>query len=70
LKAFQSNCQSAREKLEKINFQNHSADVVEMFNDFQGIQKKHFEWAKEVEKFDSSNKLLEKQRYKYPADWL
>lgn len=41
-----------------------------MINDFQGIKKKHFEWSKEVEKFDSSNKLLERQRYKYPADWL
>lgn len=41
-----------------------------MINDFQTIKKKHFEWAKEVEKFDSSNKLLERQRYKYPTDWL
>lgn len=70
LKAFHANCQTARAKLEKINFQNLSADIVDMINDFQSIKKKHFEWAKEVEKFDSSNKLLERQRYKYPSDWL
>ncbi len=70
LKAFYANCQNSRAKLEKINFQNLSADIVDMINDFQTIKKKHFEWAKEVEKFDSSNKLLERQRYKYPTDWL
>jgi dynein heavy chain 1 len=41
-----------------------------MVNEFQNIKKKYNEWSKEVEKFDSSNKLLERQRYKYPADWL
>jgi len=41
-----------------------------MVNDYQIIKKKYMEWAKEVEKFDSSNKLLERQRYKYPAEWL
>lgn len=29
-----------------------------MVNDYQTIKKKYIEWAKEVEKFDSSNKLL------------
>lgn len=28
------------------------------------------EWSNEVETFGSGNKLLERQRYKYPADWL
>lgn len=28
------------------------------------------EWSQEVEKFQSGNKLLERQRYKEPADWL
>lgn len=46
LKAFYANCQNARAKLEKINFQNLSADIVDMINDFQYIKKKHFEWAK------------------------
>ena len=41
-----------------------------MVNEFQTIKKKYIEWSKEVEKFDSSNKLLERQRYKYPSDWL
>jgi tryptophan 2,3-dioxygenase len=26
----------------KINFQNLSADIVDMINDFQSIKKKHF----------------------------
>jgi len=38
-----------------------------MVNEYQIIKKKYIEWSKEVEKFDSSNKLLERQRYKYPA---
>jgi dynein heavy chain 1 len=41
-----------------------------MVTDYQAIKRKYIEWAKEVEKFDSSNKLLERQRFKYPADWL
>jgi len=49
---------TAKNKLEKINFQNLSADIVEMVNEFQTIKKKYNEWNKEVEKFDSSNKLL------------
>jgi dynein heavy chain 1 len=41
-----------------------------MVNEFQIIKKKYLEWSREVEKFDSSNKLLERQRYKYPSDWM
>jgi dynein heavy chain 1 len=70
LKSFFANCQNARGKLEKINFTNISADIVDMVNEFQIIKKKNLEWTKEVEKFDSSAKLLERQRYKYPTDWL
>jgi dynein heavy chain 1, cytosolic len=70
LKSFFNNMLTAKGKLEKINFQNLSADIVEMVNEFQGIKRKYNEWCKEVEKFDSSNKLLERQRYKYPADWM
>ena len=46
--------QLSKAKLEKINFQNLSADIVEMVTEFQGIRKKYLEWSKEVEKFDSS----------------
>ena len=70
LRSFFNNVQLSKAKLEKINFQNLAADIVEMVTEFQGIKKKYLEWSKEVEKFDSSNKLLERQRYKYPADWL
>lgn len=70
LKTFFNNLQNAKSKLEKIDFKNVTADIVDMVNDYQNIKKKYMEWAKEVEKFDSSNKLLERQRYKYPADWL
>ena len=70
LKSFYANCQNSRSKLEKINFTNLSADIVDMVNEFQTIKRKHLEWSKEVEKFDSSGKLLERQRYKYPSDWL
>jgi len=41
LRAFYKNLQSARTKLEKINFQNLSADIVEMITDFQDIKRKH-----------------------------
>lgn len=41
-----------------------------MVNEYQSIKKKYIEWQKEVDKFDSSNKLLERQKYKYPSDWL
>ena len=70
LKTFFNNIQNSKGKLEKINFQNLSADIVEMVNEFQAIKKKYLEWSKDVEKFDNSNKLLERQRYKYPSDWL
>jgi dynein heavy chain 1 len=41
-----------------------------MITDYQDIKRKHLEWSQEIEKFSSGNKLLERQRYKYPADWL
>lgn len=70
MKTFFNNVLNAKNKLEKINFQNLSADIVEMVNEFQTIKRKYNEWTKEVEKFDSSNKLLERLRYNYPAGWL
>lgn len=70
MKTFFNNLQNSKAKLEKIDFKNVTADIVDMVNEYQTIKKKYMEWAKEVEKFDSSNKLLERQRYKYPSDWL
>ena len=70
LRTFFNNLQNARTKLEKINFSNLTADIVEMISEFQDIKKKYLEWSQEVEKFGSGNKLLERQRYKTPADWL
>jgi dynein heavy chain 1, cytosolic len=70
LRSFFNNLQNARTKLEKINFANLSADIVEMITEYQDIKRKHFEWSQETEKFTSANKLLERQRYAYPTDWL
>lgn len=70
LKTFFNNLQNSRTKLEKINFSNLTADIVEMISEFQDIKKKYLEWSQEVETFGSGNKLLERQRYKYPVDWL
>lgn len=58
MKTFFNNLQSSKTKLEKIDFKNVAADIVDMVNEYQKIKKKYMEWAKEVEKFDSSNKLL------------
>lgn len=48
LKTFFNNVLNAKNKLEKINFQNLSADIVEMVNEFQTIKRKYNEWTKEV----------------------
>jgi len=41
LRVFYNSLQNSRNKLEKINFQNLSADIVEMITDYQEIKKKH-----------------------------
>lgn len=41
LRSFFDNVQNAKVKLEKINFQNLSADIVEMVNDYQLIKRKY-----------------------------
>ncbi len=48
LKTFFNNLQNSKAKLEKIDFKNVTADIVDMVNDYQTIKKKYMEWAKEV----------------------
>jgi dynein heavy chain 1 len=69
VKGFHGEVARARERLEKINFSS-GIDVIQAISDFQAIKKKNTQWVVDIDTYTSSFKLLERQRYSFPQDWL
>ena len=61
----------ARKKLEKMNFQGvSSSEITQAITEMQEIKKSMSQWTGDMEKFRNGQKLLDRQRYHPPSDWL
>lgn len=70
VKTYYSQISNCRQKLEKINFQASNADLTQTITEMQDIKKKYASWGVEIETFRNGQKLLDRQRYQFPPDWL
>ncbi|KAI8619674.1 dynein heavy chain [Chytriomyces sp. MP71] len=71
MKSFFTIISKARTELEQRGVEGTStADAVEMITFVQDLKKKLVQWSEDVELFKSSQKVLERQRFVFPSDWL
>jgi dynein heavy chain 1 len=54
--------------LEKINFQ--TGDIIKSISDLQDCKSKVKIWSVDMERLKDGQKLLERQKYHFPNDWL
>ena len=57
-------------KLEKINFQNLQSDIMDAIVLMQFHDQHFTAWGMTMESFRNGQKVIEKQRFQYPSDWL
>lgn len=68
---FVSDIQLAREGLEKLNLDSFAIqDSVSAIVYIQDVVTKEPMWTSEFRKFEASDKLLRKQRFAYPSNWI
>ncbi|CAD8134930.1 unnamed protein product [Paramecium octaurelia] len=70
LRVFNKNVTTEKEKLLKINFQDLTSDIIESITIIQEQDKKFPGWSADIESFKNGQKVLDRQRYQYPGDWL
>ncbi|EAR94592.2 dynein heavy chain, cytoplasmic protein (macronuclear) [Tetrahymena thermophila SB210] len=70
LRDFNTKIYNARLKLEKISFNNPSVDVTIAITEVKEMMEKYSVWNNDIEIFRTGQKLLERQKYQYPNDWL
>ncbi|ORY38141.1 dynein heavy chain [Rhizoclosmatium globosum] len=71
MKNFYSKLAKARTELEMQSVEGTStAQAVGFITFVQELKKKLVEWGEDVEVFKQSQKVLEKQRFVFPNDWL
>ena len=71
MKQFHGELSNSRIQLESQSFESEStASAVSLVTYVQSVKKKIPEWAEEIDLFLSGQKLLEKQRYSFPNDWI
>jgi len=56
--------------LEKISFNSLSIDISDCIMEVRQIKENFNHWGVELENFRNGHKLLERQKFKPPADWL
>ena len=59
-----------RNKLQKVIFNATGSEVIENIQLIYSIDKKYITWNQEIDSFRSGGKLLDRQRFNYPSDWL
>ena len=70
-KRFLIDLQTAREGLEKLNFDSFSIqDDVSSIVYLQEMAANEHVWMADFKEFDASDKLLKKQRFVYPNEWI
>jgi dynein heavy chain 1 len=71
MKEYCSHVMSSRRELEKQNLDNSTTREAVAFVIFvQELNKKVDGWKEEVSTYVTGEKLLEKQRFQFPSDWL
>ncbi|KAJ3019014.1 UNVERIFIED_CONTAM: hypothetical protein HDU68_010891 [Siphonaria sp. JEL0065] len=71
MKNFYGKLSKARSELEQQSVEgNSTAQAVGFITFVQELKKKLVGWGEDMEVFKSSQKVLEKQRFVFPGDWL
>lgn len=66
---FNSTLEQARAKLERINFSS-GADIVVGISDLQFAKRNLRQWNESLTHFKEGEKLLNRQRYHFPDNWM
>jgi dynein heavy chain 1 len=69
MRSFKQTITRARSQLENLNLET-GGDVTLFVTEIQELKKNQQKWQNEMDKQKSGQKLLEKQRFKFPDDWL
>ncbi|CEM16453.1 unnamed protein product [Vitrella brassicaformis CCMP3155] len=67
---FYNDIQTARFNLEKISLEGAGSDVTAFVTAIQETKKNAAVWAHQMEHLRASQKLLERQRFAFPQEWL
>lgn len=66
---FSTVLEEARKKLERINFTN-SEDIVVAVSDLQFSKRNKRTWSDQLAHFKEGQKLLQRQKFHFPDDWM
>ena len=70
MRAFNLTINTARLQLEKQSLESSSSDVTVFVTEIQELKKNMESWDAEMNKYRTAQRLLERQRFHFPADWL
>lgn len=69
MREFKSKVQDARRKLESLSLED-SDDVTMFVTEIQEMKRIVVAWEDQLDRCKAGQKLLQEQRYAWPADWL
>jgi dynein heavy chain 1, cytosolic len=70
MRTFNISINSARMQLEKQSLESSSSDVTVFVTEIQELKKNMEAWDSDMNKYRTGQRLLERQRFHFPADWL
>ena len=70
LKSFFNIITNARTKLENCNFDNPDNDLIQIITDIQEIEKNMKKWGEELTRYKNCKNILEKQKYRFPNNFI
>ena len=70
MRGFNLSINNARMNLEKQNLESSSSDVTVFVTEIQELKKNLESWDGEMNKYRTAQRLLERQRFHFPTDWL
>ena len=70
MRTFNLSINSARMQLEKQSLESSSSDVTVFVTEIQELKKNMESWDTEMNKYRTAQRLLERQRFHFPTDWL
>lgn len=70
MRSFNTTITAARIQLEKQSLDSASADVTLFITEIQDVKKNLEAWDGEMTKYRTAQRLLERQRFHFPTDWL
>ncbi|XP_052105179.1 cytoplasmic dynein 1 heavy chain 1-like isoform X5 [Mytilus californianus] len=68
---FHATISKARSELEQQSIDTaNTSEAVGLITQVQALKRKMINWEKSVENFNESQRILERQRFQFPANWL